>query len=237
VVILRQTTVGGYRVAHGTGWVLRADGLIVTNAHVADLDGLEAVFTDGATLPVEGLVVDDPEHDLAVLKVTSSQLVPLSLSDVAEPTEGSSVYVVGNPLGFDFSVAQGLVAAYRRSGLPKDLQTDEPDRGAVLQLEVTSGAGGSGSPVLDEAGRVIGVIRAGVGRSGGTMVFAVPVEYVRALATPARLAGGPRSNRTHLWVNLAISIGIFLGGVLFFRRLNRGSGPKRPVRKWSGYEE
>ena len=66
VVILRQTTLTGDRVAHGTGWVVRADGLLVTNSHVAELSHqMEAVFADGQAVPVEGVVYDDPEHDLA----------------------------------------------------------------------------------------------------------------------------------------------------------------------------
>lgn len=238
VVILRQTTLTGERVAHGTGWVVRADGMLVTNSHVAELSHqMEAVFADGHAVPVEGVVYDDPDHDLAVLKISAADLVPLSLSDLAVPVAGSTVYGVGNPLGFDFSFTQGIVAAYRPDGLPKDLQLDEPSKHAVLQLNMLSGAGGSGSPVVDETGRVLGVVRAGMG-SSGAMTFAVPVEYVRTLLTPEHLATPLASATTFPWLNVVGSAVALVALLVFFRSLRRGpKGPNRPVRKWSGYEE
>ena len=240
IVVLQQTTSSGERRAHGTGWVARADGLVVTNSHVAALgEELNALFSDGKSVPVLGVLVDDPEHDIALLKIDATALVPMQLSDLSEPPEGASIFVIGNPLGYDFTAASGLVAAYRKNGLPLELQSVAADKHATLQLQVSSAAGASGSPVFDDFGRVLGVIRAGVGMAS-TMVFAVPVEFVRPMLQAEHTLVKKQVSREQVpWVNAAISAAVFAAAALLFRRLTgkRQSGPARPTRKWSGYEE
>lgn len=240
VVVLQQTTATGERRAHGTGWVARADGWVVTNSHVAELgEGLTALFSDGKSVRVLGVLVDDPEHDIALLKIDATGLVPMPLSAVSEPAEGSTIFVVGNPLGYDFTVGSGLVAAYRKNGLPSALQTMNADKHATLQLQVSSAAGASGSPVFDDSGQVLGVVRAGVGVAS-TMVFAVPVEFVRPMLQGEHAIVKKRVTSEQVpWVNAAISVGVFAAAALLFRWLTgkRQTGPARPTRKWSGYEE
>lgn len=240
ILVLRIPTVSGERAAHGTAFVVRADGMVVTNHHVIEgAQALEGVFPDGRVVAVAGIVVDDPDHDLAVVQLDATGLTPLQLGSSAGLTEGSPVYMFGNPLGLDFTFAEGIVSAVRKDGLPRDLLPDARpcDTQPHLQLQITTGGGASGSPVLDEQGRVVGVNRAGMGHDLGTVAFAVPVAALAPLLTAERLGRDLRPVRQFPWVNVAVSALVLVGVVVFLRR--RGGGPRSPraVRRFSGYEE
>ncbi len=235
IVGLRLPTLNGAYLPMGTAWVARPDGLLVTNSKVVALSNrMEAVFDDGHVLPIEGVFADDPEHDLAVLKVDATQLVPLGLSSV-KPTAGSSVYLVGNPFADQTNYDEVRVAAYLLNGLPADQQESAPDGHALLQLETTSSSSG-GCPLLDETGRVLGVVRER-NSSKGALTVAVPVEYVRVLLGDPKLAQGADAAPVP-WLNVVVSAVALAVGIGFFRSLRRGpSASNRPTRKWSGYEE
>lgn len=232
VVGLRLPTLNGKYLPMGTAWVARPDGLLVTNSKLVALSyQMEAVFDDGRVLPIEGVIADDPEHDLAVLKVEATHLVPLPLGSLIPP-DGTSVYIVGNPFADQVKYGEAQVAAYLPDGLPKEQQEGAPDTHALLQLEMVSASTG-GSPVLDEAGRVI---RA---REQGTeaLTVAAPAEYVRMLLGGEKLSKAGDAAPVP-WLNVVGSVLALVVGIGFFRSLRRGpSGSNRPVRKWSGYEE
>lgn len=238
VVVLETTTPSGARIGNGTGFVLRDDGLIVTNHHVIEGDApLRAVLADGTRLPVVGVKLSDEAHDLAVVRVEAEGLTALPLGDSSRLTEGARVFIAGNPLGLDFSFAEGSVAAVRPNGIPKELfpSVRPADTQPLLQLDINSDRGGSGSPVVDEAGRVVGIERAGVGR----MSFAVPVDTLKALLTDEVLSRADAPVRAFPWWNLAISA-VVLGAVALFlmgRLWGGGGGRPRAQRRFTGYEE
>jgi len=241
ILVLRIPTVSGERAAHGTGFVIRADGMVVTNHHViAGAQALEGVFPDGRVASVVGIVVDDADHDLAVVQLDATGLKPLTLGSSEGLTEGSPVFMFGNPLGLDFTFTEGIVSAVRKDGLPKDLLPDDTAKADLqphLQLQITTGGGSSGSPVLDEQGRVVGVNRAGMGHGLGTVAFAVPVDALAPLVTTERLAHDLRPVREFPWVNVVVSVLVAGGVVIFLRRRGGGSGRPKATRRFSGYEE
>jgi S1-C subfamily serine protease len=237
VVVLEATSASGERLAHGTGFALRADGLIVTNHHVIDgFSAMKAVFADGRRVAVTGVVFSEEKNDLAVVQIDAKGLPPLALGRSEGLKEGASVFVLGNPLGLDFSFAEGVVSAVRPTGLPADsrLQLKDADRQPLLQLDVNSDSGGSGSPVVNAEGQVVGVLASKMGRS----LFAVPVDTLSALLATRPLDEPARPLKQVPWWNLVISVVVLGLTALFLKgRLFRGRGPPRAQRRFTGYEE
>jgi S1-C subfamily serine protease len=226
IVALEMTTLSGQRYGNGTGFVVREDGLVVTNEHVVKGEGaLWAVFATCERFAVTGVVLRDEAHDLAVVDIEATGLSPLPLGDSSTLREGDRLFIGGSPLGLDFSFAEGTLAAIRAKGLPADFAEKPADSQALLQLDINSDHGGSGSPIVNEAGEVVGIERAGMGRSS----FAVPVNTLRQLLTADRLARAPTPLRAFPWVNLAISVVILAATAtlltLKFRRARKTASP------------
>lgn len=169
VVVIRQ---GGSK---GTGFVVSPDGLVVTNRHVVDgADPLVVHMADGKPYPAEVLSVDE-RVDLALLSIEGADLpaLPLAESGGGE-AEGVPVYIIGNPLFFN-----GIANEGETWGLLAG--TDPP----VMALDAPVYKGNSGSPVINRAGEVIGVVYAtsSVERDGQKrrVGLAVPVRWVWSL--------------------------------------------------------
>ncbi len=176
--------------ALGTGFVVDGEGYILTNAHVVDESGQRAssvtvVFNKGGseTQRVPGQLVGvDVGSDVAVIKVDPNKvdLKPLPLGDSEKVVVGEPVVAIGNPLGYDFSITSGIVSATGRSlqapngqTIPNGIQTDA----AINQ-------GNSGGPLIDNAGKVIGINEQIASSGGGNdgLGFAVPINTaVRSL--------------------------------------------------------
>jgi putative serine protease PepD len=178
--------------ATGSGFVVSADGLVVTNHHVIDsaTQVTVKVGTDGKERSAQ-VVADDPSHDLALLKVdTGSEKLPtLSLGDSSTVAVGDSTYAIGNPFGLDHTFTTGIVSALNR-----DLQS--PNGATIsgaIQTDAAINPGNSGGPLLDAGGKVIGVnsqIATGnsSGGEGGSVGigFAIPSNTVRQFLADAR---------------------------------------------------
>ena len=170
----------GEKLSRGSGFFVEVDR-IVTNRHV--LEGAyraEVHCSSGAVFPVRGILAVDAEGDLALLKIDApvSQIKPLSL-DKTSPQEGESVVVIGNPLGLEGSVTNGIVSAVR----------DIPTFGRIIQITAPISSGSSGSPVVNMQGQVIGIATLQI--TGGQSVnFAIPSERIAQLqvATMSSLA-------------------------------------------------
>jgi putative serine protease PepD len=177
---------GGGGQAGGSGFVVGSDGLIVTNEHV--IDGAQAVSVSfGANLAESRrarVVATDTSDDLALLKIDTSglALAPLPLADSTGLQVGDPTYAIGNPYGLDRTLTTGVVSALQR-------RISAPDNASianVIQTDAALNPGNSGGPLLDAAGRVIGVnsqIATGSGsaQGGSTGIgFAVPSNTVRA---------------------------------------------------------
>jgi serine protease Do len=238
VVVLEVATSSGQRAGNGSGFVLREDGLVVTNQHVVDGHrSMTAVFSDGRRVDVVGVLVADEAHDLAVIRVDAQRLVPLLLGSSADLKEGTQLFMAGNPLGLDFTFNEGVLAALRPNGIADTLGLTlrDADRQPLLQLAINAEPGSSGSPIVDDAGRVVGIERAGFGSAD----FAVPVDTLKALLTDDVLARQGRPLAVVPWWNLGISALVLGVLALFLMGRLRGSAGGRPraQRRFRGYEE
>ena len=170
--------------ASGSGFVISEDGHIVTNAHV--VEGSENVRVrfdrEAERGAVDARVVGaDPSTDTAVLKVdgvSKQDLKPLPLGDSSKLRVGDTAIAIGNPFGFDQTVTTGIVSALQRQiPAPNNFSIDD-----VIQTDASVNPGNSGGPLLDAAGRVIGVnsqIATGGSQGSVGIAFAVPVNTVK----------------------------------------------------------
>jgi len=165
----------------GSGFIVDPTGYIVTNEHVVDrAEDLKIQVTtpDGKTYNAR-YVTGDPNADLALLKIESPTPLPfLSLKDVSPNLLGQSVLVVGNPLGYGHSVARGILSATNRT-----LSVDNNQYAGLLQTDAAINPGNSGGPIIDLAGKLVGVASAkmayspqGVPTQG--IGFAIPARTV-----------------------------------------------------------
>jgi 2-alkenal reductase len=173
----------------GSGFVWDAAGHVVTNFHV--VQGAQRVFVQlDAGQPIEAAVVGGaPEYDLAVVKLSRvpSGLRPIPLGASRDLKVGQSVIAIGNPFGLQRTLTQGIVSA-----LDRELPTANfREVAGVIQTDAAINPGNSGGPLLDSAGRLIGVntaIRSASGSSAG-VGFAIPVDLVNRVV-PALIARG-----------------------------------------------
>ena len=174
--------------AAGTGFVLSADGYLVTNNHVVDsADSITVTLSDGSTESAE-LVAADVRSDLAVLHVDRSDLVPLPMGDSDAIQVGDPVVAIGNALdlGAEPTVTGGLVSA-------KDRSIPEPNGQVLVNLIQTDAAispGNSGGPLLDLMGRVVGINTAVAGQ-GQNIGFAIAINPAKQLIDDLRAGTVP----------------------------------------------
>ncbi len=173
----------------GSGFVWDDEGHVVTNNHVVEGARRVAVQLDGGK-PVEATVVGRaPEYDLAVVRLSRvpKDLRPIPLGSSGELRIGQTVYAIGNPFGLQRTLTRGLVSALNRE-LPT---TDYREVLGVIQTDAAINPGNSGGPLLDSAGRLIGVnsaIRSASGSSSG-IGFAIPADLVNRVV-PALISRG-----------------------------------------------
>jgi putative serine protease PepD len=174
--------------AEGSGFVIDSNGDIVTSNHViAGAGAIQVKFADGTSMTAR-LVGADPSTDLAVIRVAApAKLSPLSLADSSKAQVGSGVIAIGSPYGLTGSVTVGVISALGR--------TIQSPRGTAIagavQTDAPINPGNSGGPLLDTAGRVIGVnsqIESGSGDNSG-VGFAIPSNTVQRVVHQL-LAGG-----------------------------------------------
>jgi S1-C subfamily serine protease len=162
----------------GTGFVWDTQGHIVTNFHVIqDASGARVTLADQTSYKAQ-LVGAFPDRDIAVLKIAApkEKLPPLALGASKDLQVGQTVYAIGNPFGLDQTLTRGIVSALNRE---IESVTRRTIRGAI-QTDAAINPGNSGGPLLDSAGRVIGVntsIYSPSGASAG-IGFAIPVDEV-----------------------------------------------------------
>jgi serine protease Do len=155
----------------GTGFVVRADGWIATNLHVI-VGGPHVKVTlrdlrGDRELDVVEVLAASPEHDLALVRVDAHGLPVVSLGDSDAMRPGDSVVAIGNPLGLEDTVSNGLVSARRSI-----------DAGVeVLQISAPIAPGSSGGPIFNEKGEVIGIATA-VLEQGQNLNFGMPARYL-----------------------------------------------------------
>lgn len=179
------TNVWGQQVAQaasGSGFVISADGYILTNYHVIeDATSVSVTFKNGDKYPAT-IVGGEADNDVAVLKIDATGLTPVVMGNSSDLVVGQQVAAIGNPLGeMTFSQTVGYVSA-----LDKPLTMSDGTVLNVLQTDCAINAGNSGGPLFNMYGQVIGITNAKYSRSSGSneasiegICFAIPIDDVR----------------------------------------------------------
>jgi len=186
----------------GSGFIISADGFVVTNNHVvspdsrAKLESITVTLPDGTEYEAE-LVGADAASDLAVLKIKASRAFPfVTFGDSSAARVGDWVVAIGNPFGLGGTVTSGIISAvYRNTG-----QGGAYDR--YLQTDASINRGNSGGPLFDMRGNVIGINNAIFSPSGGSVGigFAIPAEIAAPIVE--QLRDGREIQRGYLGVGL-----------------------------------
>jgi Do/DeqQ family serine protease len=182
----------------GSGVIVDASGLVVTNHHVIEgMTEVKVALSDHREFPAE-IVLRDPRSDLAVLKIKSDETFPvLEMGDSDAIEVGDFVIAIGNPFGVGQTVTQGIVSALART------QAGISDYGFFIQTDAAINPGNSGGALVDLNARLIGVNSAIYSRSGGSMGigFAIPVNMVKGVVAAAK-SGGKAVRRPWLGATL-----------------------------------
>jgi S1-C subfamily serine protease len=185
----------------GTGFLISADGFILTNKHVANAGGDKAeyriILSSGKQYYAQ-LIGKDPMNDFAVLKIFDKDLPYVELGDSDNLPVGSSVIAIGNALGlYQNSVTKGIVSGLGRSIVASDQEGNSEILDNIIQTDAEINVGNSGGPLVDLSGKVVGV-NAAVDLNGASIGFAIPINDARPVINSIREIG--RIVRTRLGV-------------------------------------
>jgi serine protease Do len=186
-----EEELGPQRRGVGSGFILSADGYVMTNAHVVNgADEVWVTLTDKREFKAK-LVGADRRSDVAVLKIEASGLPAVKIGDVGRLKVGEWVMAIGSPFGFDNTVTAGIVSAKAR---------DTGDFLPLIQTDVAINPGNSGGPLLNMRGEVVGINSQIYSQSGGFMgiSFAIPID--EAVRVSDQLRGSGRVVRGYIGV-------------------------------------
>ena len=174
--------------ASGSGFVLRADGYVLTNNHViasAGLDGVTVTFEDGSTAAGQ-IVGRNISYDIAVLKVDRTDLPTVEIGDSDTLRVGDTVLAIGTPLGLTGTVTAGIVSAVDRPVVVGE------GAGAAyidaIQTDAAINPGNSGGPLIDGTGRVVGITSANATRAGGSDGGSIGLGFAIPMSSASRIA-------------------------------------------------
>jgi serine protease Do len=178
----------------GSGFILSADGYIMTNAHVIDgADEVMVTLTDKREFKAR-IVGADKRTDVAVVKIQATGLPAVKVGDVSRLRVGEWVMAIGSPFGLENTVTAGIVSAKQR---------DTGDYLPFIQTDVAINPGNSGGPLINMRGEVVGINSQIYSRSGGFMgiSFAIPMDEAMRVSDQLRASG--RVSRGRIGVQIA----------------------------------
>jgi len=177
----------GNRVLSGTGsgFIIKSDGLVLTNAHVVDgADSVTVTLKDGRNFTGQ-VLGQDQLTDVAVIKIPASNLPTVQLGNSEQLRPGEWAIAIGNPLGLDNTVTAGIISATGRSSSDVGV----PDkRIGFIQTDAAINPGNSGGPLLNQQGQVVGMNTAIIGRAQG-LGFAIPINRATEIANQLIVKG------------------------------------------------
>jgi serine protease Do len=179
----------------GSGFILSADGYVMTNAHVVDgADEVIVTLTDKRELKAH-IIGADKRTDVAVVKIEATGLTAVKIGDINKLKVGEWVMAIGSPFGLDNTVTAGIVSAKQR---------DTGDYLNFIQTDVAINPGNSGGPLLNLRGEVVGINSQIYSRSGGFMgiSFAIPIDD--AIRVADQLRGNGRVIRGRIGVQIGL---------------------------------
>ena len=166
----------------GSGFILSADGYVMTNAHVVDdADNIYVTLTDKREFKAKLIGVDD-RTDVAVVKISATNLPAITIGDSTKVRVGEWVVAIGSPFGLENTVTAGIVSAKGR---------DTGDYLPFIQTDVPVNPGNSGGPLINMQGEVIGINSQIYSRTGGFMgiSFAIPIDEAMRVADQLKTIG------------------------------------------------